>query len=823
MPDPSENQASSNHTQNISGQAQVGVAVSGNNTGTINNTQHFYPPQPTIDPAEAARLLAELPLDRIPDPAPLPPGSRMPLSPNPLFVGREQDLKDIAAALKAGTTSVIAAATGMGGIGKTQLASEFVHRYGQFFLGGVFWLSFAEADGVEVEIAACGAAMNLPAFAALELPDQVLRVRQLWQEATPRLLIFDNCEDEQLLRDYRPTAGGCRVLVTSRRQHWDVALGIFQQRLDTLPRAQSIDLLRKFRPDLSEDDPDLDALAHTLGDLPLALHVAGSYLKRYQASVSPAQYLQKLRSAPLQEFALRALSTTPTQHERDLALTIAVSYQRLDPDDATDALALAIVARAAHFAPGEPIPHDLLQASLDLTDLPEDEQALTFDDALIRLMELGLCDPIENKALRLHRLIVAFILSVTTDETVQSAVEVVLIEEGNKRLESGYPTQLQPILAHIRHIQPLADPRGDLQAATLADILGRAEEMLANYSAARTLFERSLAIHEQIYGLKHPNTATSLNNLAGLMEIQDDLAAARLFYERALFIREQILKPDHPDIAQSLNNLAYLLQKQGDYNAALPFYKRALSIREKELGPEHPDTAISLNNLAYLLYIQGEYTAAHPLFLRALSIREKKLGLTHPQTANTLNNLASLLESQGEYAAALPLYERALSIREKEFGPEHPDTATSLNNLAYLLSKQGDFSAARPIFERVVQIFEHVFGPFHTSTASSLNNLASLHYKQGNYVAVLPLFERVLAIREQTLGPDHPHTATILNNLANLYYNQGNYQTALPLMERALAIRETALGPDHPDTQGVREDLQLLLTQLAQNNNPPRE
>ena len=91
----------------------------------------------------------------------------MPLSPNPLFVGRQADLKKLAAALKGGDTAAtravrqdgigqIAAATGMGGIGKTQLAAEFVHRYGQFFLGGVFWLSFANPEAIPAEVAACG-------------------------------------------------------------------------------------------------------------------------------------------------------------------------------------------------------------------------------------------------------------------------------------------------------------------------------------------------------------------------------------------------------------------------------------------------------------------------------------------------------------------------------------------------------------------------------------------------------------------------------------------------------------------------------------------
>jgi hypothetical protein len=90
------------------------------------------------EPAGAEGRLAELPLDDIPPIATLSSGSRMPLSPNPLFVGREGDLKTLAAALKGGETVAIgqiAAATGMGGIGKTQLAAEFVHRYGQYFAG----------------------------------------------------------------------------------------------------------------------------------------------------------------------------------------------------------------------------------------------------------------------------------------------------------------------------------------------------------------------------------------------------------------------------------------------------------------------------------------------------------------------------------------------------------------------------------------------------------------------------------------------------------------------------------------------------------------
>jgi hypothetical protein len=80
----------------------------------------LLPPSDVLETA-AARQLDTLPLHTIPAPAPLPPGSRMPLSRNPLFVGREADLKQLAAALKAGATAAIGqiAATGLGGIGKT--------------------------------------------------------------------------------------------------------------------------------------------------------------------------------------------------------------------------------------------------------------------------------------------------------------------------------------------------------------------------------------------------------------------------------------------------------------------------------------------------------------------------------------------------------------------------------------------------------------------------------------------------------------------------------------------------------------------------------
>src|SRR5690554_92615 len=78
----------------------------------------------------------------VPGVAPLAVGSRMPFAENPLFVGRQKDQLWLAAGLKGGETVAVgqvAAATGLGRIGKTQLAVAFVHHFGPYFAGGVFW------------------------------------------------------------------------------------------------------------------------------------------------------------------------------------------------------------------------------------------------------------------------------------------------------------------------------------------------------------------------------------------------------------------------------------------------------------------------------------------------------------------------------------------------------------------------------------------------------------------------------------------------------------------------------------------------------------
>ena len=531
----------------------------------------------------------------------------------------------------------------------------------------------------------------------------------------------------------------------------------------------------------------------------------------------------------------------------------ALRYEQLDGNDSVGTLAVELLARAAFFAPGEPIPRDLLRSTLGL---PEDdpEAVRQAEVALDRLAALDLLETQEDGALRLRRSLAAYVQErVAADAEAQIAVEEALLDAVKSFIDEGYPAPLLILRAHLWTVTDIAKDREDERAALLCNQLGRYLRMIGDYAEAHPYLNRALEIRETVLGHEHPNTAESLNNLALLLRDQGKYEVARPLFERALEIRERVLGPDHPETAESLNNLAMLLRETAAYVEARPYLERALEIRERVLGPDHPETADSLSNLGKLLYEQGAYAEARSYVLRALEIREKVLGEEHPATAVSLNHLAALLleeaayaearsyalraleiqekmlgeehlgtasslnilatvmHAEGAYAEARAYLERTLEIRERVKGEEHPATASSLNNLAALLYELGAYAEARPYLERSLKIYEKVYGEEHPATAIYLNNLAMLLLKQGKYEEARPLFERALEIQEKVLGEEHPHIAESFNNLATLLRKQANYAEACRYIERALEIQEKMPGPDHPDTARTLNNLALLL------------
>lgn len=779
---------------------------------------YFYPDPPLhrLDKATivaAQQKLVELPLETIPEITTLPPGSRMPFSPNPHFVGREASLQALATAFKGGETVVmgrveIAAASGMGGIGKTQLASEFVHRYGQYFAGGVFWLSFADANAVRTEIADCCNMIGLemyPGFTSLSLDDKVRLVLSAWQSPMPRLLIFDNCEDEELFNQWRPHTGGCRILITSLRPNWSSELGIKVLSLDCLRREESTSLLCKHRTELSANDPDLAAIADELGDLPLALHLAGRFLEKYRYSSIgvPAAYLARLRQeTPLQHSSLRDEGVTPTtRHIRNVERTFAIAYEQLETQDEVDLRAFKLLARAACFAPSVPIPHTILLSTLggiDNSSLIEQQN----EDALENLITLGLLEYVENGALRLHRLLAGFVKIQTgqPDKEAQTAVEQVMLQAATILGTVGFPKQMFALQPHLRFVTDQAKQRNDAIAAQLCNSQGYFLSKAGAYNEAQIYFERAFAISEQLQEQDPQVQVTLLNNLAGTYDEQGNYRQSEALAQQALEIGERTLGSEHLIITDSLNILAKLHFNRSEFTDAESYIRRSLRIRKQLLEPDHPDIAINVNQLAMILQAQERYTKAESHYQQALAIWKKAFGEYHPDVAYCLNNLASLYRVQGKYTLAEQFYKDALNIRVQVLGENHFDVAFSLNGLAVCYDDQGKHEQAEPLHEQARSILEQWFDIMHPPIVKVLENLANSYRSQDKYKQAEPPLLRILESRERVYGPEHLMVAQSLEHLANNYYHQKEYVNAERSLKQALSIYERVRGQRHSET-----------------------
>ena len=761
--------------------------------------------------------------------------------------------------------------TGPEGVGKTQLAIDFAHRYGRFFAGGVFWLSFAIPEDVSLQVAACGGAgaLDLRAdFADLSLDDQLHLVLRAWQEEVPRLLVFDDCEDEELLREWLPSSGGAHVLATSRRPAWDAALKVATVPLAPLGREEAAALLRRLRPDVSPSAPALRQIAEELEDLPLALRLAGGFLRRYRGSLSLESFLEQLRSREVVEQAAVLLGEGdpvpagpahgPARNRfgrrrgarsSPVARTFALAHRWLERADPVGRPALAVLARAAWFAPGHAISRPvLLDAAADTRSA----------ESVVRLVDLGLLDADGDELVHLHRVLADLVRAAGPAAGPQTAAEEALIVWARAANDGGMADARLLAVPHLDlAARAAAMPADSERVAALCFELGRSLWAAGDLRRARAQMERALEIRQQLLGptdhrtvatlsalgsllqaqgdlagaqstlerapelseatlgASHPDTAVVLTNLAWTLRFQGDLAGARAHLERALHISEQTLGPDHPETVGRLDGLGVLLREQSDLPAARAYAERAMDVLARTLGPEHPRTLVAINNVGLLLREQGDLDGARACLEHALTVSEETLGPDHPDTATALDNMGTLLQAEGDLAAARQHIERGLAIRERSLGVDNPATGASYNNLGMLLREQAQPEEARPYLEQALIVSQRVLGPYDPQTATSYNNLGTLLLDLGDLYGAQPHLERALAIREQGLGADHPDTAASLANVGALHVAYGDLAGARAYLERALEIREAVLGAEHPLTAVSHHRLGRVLRDLG--------
>ncbi len=624
---------------------------------------------------------------------------------NPFFLGRNELLSQLHIQLQAGQVTALSQAqaiSGLGGIGKTQIAVEYAYRYAHEYQM-VLWARADDIESLNSSYVRLATELNLPEKEAQEQGIITVAVKTWLQSHRAWLFILDNADELTLLRDFLPPVLGGHLLITTRAS----ATGRLAQRIEVEPFAEeqgALFLLRRASM-LAHDAPLAQTSTHVqmtardisreLGGLPLALDQAGAYLEETGCSLMKYQQIYQQH----QEALLKNRRGLVNDYPQPIATAWSLSFVRVEQKDRVAANVLWLCA----FLSADAIPVDIM-----VKGSPEQEPVAPNDYLLLQAIEtlraysLVKYDPV-TETLSIHRLVQVVLRDALSIEERNKWMQqaVMVMDAAFPPVKFAFWQQCERYLPHALVCANWIE-EGKLASLQAVRLLRRTAYYLskhARYAEAELLYQRVLSIREQQLGTEHSDTADGLNDLAYVYNAQGKYTEAKSLYQQALSIREKQLGAEHPDVAQSLNNLAYIYNAQGEYTKAELLYQQALSIREKQLGAEHPRVARSLNNLAAFYREQGKYVEAELLFIRALSIREKQLGAEHPAVANSLNGLATLYSRQGNNAKAEPLYQRALQIRKLHLGLDHPRTQVVRSNYLSLLRDMGRDEEARKLEE----------------------------------------------------------------------------------------------------------------------------
>ncbi|WP_053717835.1 ATP-binding protein [Saccharothrix sp. NRRL B-16348] len=283
------------------------------------------------------------------------PHARAGLPPVGVVTGREPELAQLAAVLRADTApgAVVSVVAGLAGVGKTTLAVRAAHDAAGSFPGGVLFL---DVRGYDPQQQVLPEVALLVLLRAIGVPSEHIPADQAGREVLYRsrlaesertLVILDNASSAAQVRPLLPGTPRHRVLVTSRHTLADLT-GARLIDLGVLARDESASLvdqvLRAARPDddrVVEQPESVKKLARLCGNLPLALTIVAAIL-----ASDPDQPVDELTEA-LSDNVTR-LSELSYGEGLGVRAAFDLSYDRLTPEEAR-------LFRLLSFNPGQQV------------------------------------------------------------------------------------------------------------------------------------------------------------------------------------------------------------------------------------------------------------------------------------------------------------------------------------------------------------------------------------------------------------------------------------------------------------------------------------
>ncbi|MFD1657842.1 FxSxx-COOH system tetratricopeptide repeat protein [Streptomyces caeni] len=691
---------------------------------------------------------------------------------NTRFTGREPLLNDAYHLLQGAEPGAgVVTMHGMSGVGKTQLAAEYVYRFGSEY--DVVWWVNAE-NRVSYRRLLAELAPRLGLETGQEYGERLRAVRDSLRRGVPFarwLLVLDGADEPDQIWDLVPTGPG-HVLITSRNPEWSE----HNSRLLEVPvyeRYESVAFIRRRAPRLTE--AEADQLAEALEDLPLLLDQTAGWLNDSDLSVE--EYIGLLEGG-IDQDVVKVSADFPLAFQT--AWSILLNKLRETVPESVDLLRLC-----TFFAPGF-IPVRLLK-EMPHDELPEQIAGLLNDPLLW------------NKAinqLRQYSVVRLESHDTTSDDTAASGESLYLHRMVHQIVRKDMPDEdREEFIEVVRRALAAADPR----RPTDPELWPAYAEIVPHLDYAEVLNSTDSTVQRLVF------------NCLRYMFFSGEYQAGIKLGERALDTWRSLLGQTHPRIWELTYHYANLLRAVGEYGRTEAIERVAVDHLREERGPQDLEHLRAAGGLAADLRGLGRYNEAFELSQWILAAYRELLGEQDSRTLNAQNNLGATLVLLGRYEEALGLDRQTMEARRLLLRARHPWTLYSEFAYATDLRLLGRYPAAESIQAKNVKELLNVMGSNNPYTLKAQHNLALCHYRSGDREKAGPLLARVLERAERVFGETDPNTLIFVTSQSCFARENGDIDQARELSEAVVARYEMMLGDGHPFVAGVRANHALVL------------
>ncbi|WIV61287.1 FxSxx-COOH system tetratricopeptide repeat protein [Amycolatopsis nalaikhensis] len=725
--------------------------------------------------------------------------------PNPNFTGRGELLAQLGERLGAGTTAVLPATLhGMGGIGKTQMATEYIYRHLQDY-DIVWWIQATRPTQIHASLTELAQHLRLPgaseANTAVPAVKEALRIGRPYRRW---LLVFDSAEDPEMVRPFFPVGGPGDILVTSRNPNWagvarPLEVAVFE-------RAESKMLLSRRGPQL--DDADADRIAEKLGDLPLAIEQAAAWLA--ETGMTAREYLQLF-----DEKVAEILDTSnPQDYETSVAAAWNVSFDQLS---VSSPAAHQLLQVCAFFAP-EPVSRSLFAGVRGLTVSPELDAALRDPIKLGRAVRdinrFGLAK-IDHRTdtILLHRLVQLVLRNRMSEQhfrEMRHGAHELLANLDPRDPESPRQWQrYQEVLPHIYDAELIECT--DQWVRQLVINLMKFLYHWGDHDGAVTLADRAVEAWQQDREERNRRGEAPIED-PPLQELQ---AAERLAFfqwtvgryaaaaetsKRTFDRYRELIGSDREETLDAALTYAVILKARGDFAEAVQRNEEIYIKARGLFGDDDPIALKAGRDYATALLLVGDYHLANDVAADTYRRCIEVFGYDNASTVAIQVLMVIARRELGDYPWARIEQQQITDRVEQLYGTDSISTLRRKYHLAVACRKDGDHDEARAISEDALRRFRIRYGDKHPNAlACALGHSIDLRHAR-EYAKARALGEEVFDLYRESLGEKHPHTLSAALDLGVTMRLSGDPSSARVLDERSLEELRVQLGEDHPHT-----------------------